>query len=133
MIVMKLKARHFDALQYLSDKMEATARMIGASVAPDKTERGQATIGNRVALDLWYEELVSYLPDLRAYRINQYGRDVLAKWRYRVDILPPVPLLSIPLRRGVTIYIQGLPDDLTAGEAEKLARAISAFTHSCAL
>jgi hypothetical protein len=44
--------------------------------------------------------------------------------RNRSDIVP------IPLARGSTVYVHGLPADLSPAEAQKIARVIAAFADS---
>jgi hypothetical protein len=42
---------------------------------------------------------------------------------------PPMAdtILPIPIRENLTVYIQGLPDDMTEVEADKIARVVRAF------
>ena len=39
----------------------------------------------------------------------------------------PAALTPIPLRNGLTVFIQGLPDDITEAEAAKICRVVTAL------
>ena len=74
-----LTDRHRACLVYLSGVMEATGARIGEVVAPDprRSSRGNAIIGNRIARELMFWSggaLVTYLPDLKCWRITRKGR-----------------------------------------------------------
>ena len=79
-----LTERERICLRYLSDKMEATARMIGEEIwrVQEKADGGnKAAIGAAVVGRLRKRRLVSYLPDLRAWRISRRGRAVMVDWK----------------------------------------------------
>lgn len=70
-------------LAYLTDKMEASGRMIGEALVPvcggGRSPRGYAIVGNNVARRLMFERgFTTYLPDLKAWRITRAGRYALA-------------------------------------------------------
>ncbi len=51
-------------------------------------------------------------------------------WRERFEAMPPPAdhtIVPIPLRADLTIFIQGLPLDLSRAEAEKICAVIMAL------
>jgi hypothetical protein len=56
------------------------------------------------------------------------GRDQQAEERIRLEASDnPSDVVPIPLRHDCTVYLAGLPLDLTPGEASKIARVVTAF------
>jgi len=43
------------------------------------------------------------------------------------SVMPSVNLLPIPIRQDITVYVQGIPFDLTESEASKIANVIRAM------
>jgi len=78
----ELTARERACLEYLSDKMEATAEMIGEAVASygPKRRRDEAIFGEAVARGLhnMNPPLTGWVPDLQAWQITVAGRAALA-------------------------------------------------------
>ena len=83
----KLSKSEVACLRYLSDKMEATAHMIGEHINKKPTRRGNAIIGHGVARVLtWGRDApVTWLPDMKAYRITASGRALLAQEKGKAD------------------------------------------------
>jgi hypothetical protein len=79
----KLTERQKKCLAYLDHLMEATPAMIGQAVAAQegRTHRGYAMIGNGVVKSLYRrgDPLITYLPDLDAWRITKTGRAALKR------------------------------------------------------
>ncbi len=50
-------------------------------------------------------------------------------WRERFEMPPPTAhtIVPVPLRADLTIFIQGLPLDLSQAEAEKISAVIMAL------
>ena len=40
----------------------------------------------------------------------------------------PPPIVPIPIREGMTVYIQGMPRDMTYHEAAKISRVVMALS-----
>ncbi len=81
MEALKMIGRDRICLHFLSSKMEATGRVVGEEIARiegfNTTPRGCAMIGNSLVRRLRSAGLVSYLPDLNAWRITSAGREAL--------------------------------------------------------
>lgn len=82
---MKLTDRERICLEYLGDKMEATARMCGREIY-DRiiAKRGGSdfsAIGSNVLGALAKRGLVLRVPELRAWQISSAGREALNKRR----------------------------------------------------
>lgn len=74
----QLTERERLCLAYLDRLMEANAKMIGEAILKVQRRGGNAgCIGGAVVGNLRKRRLVSYLPELRAWRITQHGREVL--------------------------------------------------------
>ena len=69
-------------LRYLNERMEAPSRSLGMAVLPpvgNELPHAQiASVGRSVAMHLRRQGLVTFLSDLRCWRITQAGRDALA-------------------------------------------------------
>ncbi len=50
-----------------------------------------------------------------------------ARSRWTMGEFGPVRVIPVPLRHDVTVHIANLPHDLTAAEANKLARLVLAY------
>lgn len=77
----RLTERQHVALLYLSDKMEASASMVGAAVVIAMDGRGGSNlsaVGASVLSGLRKQNLVTYLPDMFAWRITSTGRESIA-------------------------------------------------------
>lgn len=77
----ELTIRELACLSYLDKLMEAPGAAIGDRVDPrsGRSHRGNAIIGNGVARNLMMSyQYVTYLPDLKAWRITAAGRAALA-------------------------------------------------------
>lgn len=72
-------AREIACLLYLSDKMEATARMVGMEIKRLGFKCGEKTtaVGSALLGGLRKKELVMRLPDLNAWRLTAQGRKLL--------------------------------------------------------
>lgn len=74
-----------NVLIFLSDKMEATAEMIGIAISPDwwpldsKRKRASVLLGQ-----LKYLDLVMRLPELKAWRLTKKGREWVSQSNDRV-------------------------------------------------
>lgn len=73
---MNLTAKEIHTLQYLSNRMEASARMIGEELFRLEITKSKnaLAVGASVCGNLHKKELVLYLPDLKAWRISKLGR-----------------------------------------------------------
>ena len=67
-------------LDFLSDKMEATAEMVGVAISPDwwpldsKRKSAAMLLGQ-----LKYLDMVMRLPELKAWRLTAKGREYVAR------------------------------------------------------
>lgn len=61
-------------LEFLSDKMEATARMVGEKCWDD-TFFGHGEMGKCLLKSLAIQGFVMRLPELKAWRLTKAGRD----------------------------------------------------------
>lgn len=100
---------------YIERLESALADFLPFAEAPDAFEAGRAS-------DSYQEprvELEEPPEDRRALESARLRFD-----RNRPDIIP------IPLPRGSTVYVHGLPADLSPAEARKIARVIAALADS---
>lgn len=71
------------ALKYLSNKMEATSKMVGDAItvgdAIGVRPLNPANCGARILGNLYKKDLVMRLPDLNAWRLTREGREYLAR------------------------------------------------------
>lgn len=67
-------------LRFLADKMEATALMVGDALWKHRgmVTGNLSTSGANVLVALRKRGFVTYLPDLKAWRITAAGRTILA-------------------------------------------------------
>lgn len=81
-----LSPRQMICLRYLTDKMEANAHMIGEHIlgnhsVSQKNHAQVSAIGGQAARYLRSLGFVTYLPDLKAWRITKAGRAALDQAR----------------------------------------------------
>lgn len=76
-----MRKRERLVLEYLSPLMEATPRMIGEHIIKigESTSKHPSSVGSVTCQDLHEQGLVTYLSDLKAWRITAEGREALAK------------------------------------------------------
>lgn len=75
-----LTNREVIVLRYLSQLMEANAKMIGEEVLTYKLKGGSnySAVGGAICGRLRKRGLVTFLPDLNAWRITRAGREAIA-------------------------------------------------------
>jgi hypothetical protein len=80
-----LTERERIVLEYLSPLMEANARMIGEHILGVEPYAGNCTfeVGTSICWRLRKRDLVSFVSDLKAWRITARGREVLMSQQYK--------------------------------------------------
>ncbi len=79
-MAIRLTDRELICLQYLSNKMEATALMVGENLAREGYGNRYAYGSGRVMMgNLKKKGFVMRLPDLKAWRLTKQGRELLIR------------------------------------------------------
>lgn len=74
----KLTSKEDACIHFLSNKMEATAGMVGVNIY-NRLVRNPAHIGASVLGNLYKKGFVMRLPELCAWRLTKKGRDYVSK------------------------------------------------------